>query len=120
MIEDDDATAKLISIALTEAGMKWWRYSNGAGAASALAGEHPSLRARVILLDLDLPAVNGYELIGVLQRDGTLEATKVICVTGNHSPEAEEQVRALGATQYVTKPFLIDDLVRAVQTALGR
>ena len=29
-------------------------------------------------------------------------------------------MRALGATQYVTKPFVIDDLVRAVQTALGR
>jgi diguanylate cyclase (GGDEF)-like protein len=120
IVEDEDAASELMSHMLTERGQRCWRFSNGAGAASLLGGEEPRVRARVILLDLNMPAVNGVELLGVLKRDGVLRSTKVIVVTASDDDEKRKRVRELGAIDYLVKPVEHNTLAAAVDRALGR
>jgi diguanylate cyclase (GGDEF)-like protein len=120
IVEDEDAASELISHMLTHRGHRCWRFSNGAGAATLLGGSEPKVRARVVLLDLNMPAVNGMELLGMLQRDDVLRTTKVIVVTASDDTETRARTRTLGAVDYLVKPVEPADLVEAVDRALGR
>ena len=120
VIEDDDSTAELIAHTLTNAGFRWWRFSNGASAAAQLTGETPRLRARVILLDVTMPAFDGFEVLALLGRDGVLEASKVIMLTAATEEDTKAKAFDLGAHGYITKPFKLDALVSEVNEAMGR
>jgi diguanylate cyclase (GGDEF)-like protein len=120
IVEDEDAASEVMSYLLTERGHRCWRFSNGAGAATLLGGEEPKVRARVILLDLNMPAVNGMELLSMLKRDGVLRATNVIVVTASDDDETRSRTRSLGAVDYLVKPVDPTALAAAVDKALGR
>jgi diguanylate cyclase (GGDEF)-like protein len=120
IVEDEDAASELMSHMLTQRGHRCWRFSNGAGAATLLGGSEPKVRARVVLLDLNMPAVNGMELLGMLQRDDVLRTTRVIVVTASDDPETRTRTRALGAVDYLVKPVEPAALTHAVDRALGR
>jgi diguanylate cyclase (GGDEF)-like protein len=120
IVEDEDAASELMTHMLTERGQRCWRFSNGASAANLLSGQEPKVRARVILLDLNMPALNGMELLSVLERDGVLRSTNVIMVTASDDADARERTRALGAVDYLLKPVDPDALAAAVDRALGR
>ena len=120
VVEDDDATAEAMLYALGGRGHRCWRFSNGAGAVAMLAGEEPSLRARVIVLDLNLPAVSGLELLTVLAADGVLRTSRVIVVSVDGEAARVERARELGAQDFLVKPFAIETLADRVDAALGR
>ena len=120
IVEDEDAASELMSHFLTERGHRCWRFSNGAGAASMLAGDVPKVRARVILLDLNMPALDGVELLGLLKRDSILAGTKVIVVSARADDDSRVRTVILGASDYLTKPLDFDALARSVDRALGR
>lgn len=120
IIEDEDATASLIDVSLTGRGRRCWRFSNGAGAIAMLSGEQPLVRAGVILLDLNLPAVGGIELLTLWARDGLLRTSQVIVVSANADPVTVERARELGARDYIVKPVDLPSLAERVDEALGR
>lgn len=120
IVEDEDAAAEVIGAVLSERGHSCWRFSNGAGAVAMLAGARPQVRATVILLDLNLPAVDGLELLTLLARDGVLRASKLIVVSGNDDPAVIERTRSLGAEDYLIKPVDLPALAERVDAALGR
>jgi len=71
----------------------------------------------VVLLDIAMPGLDGVQ---VLQRILALEAAPpVIIVTGHEEGAHSEQTRALGAFDYITKPFDLSRLSRAVDAALA-
>ena len=59
----------------------------------------------VILLDIVMPEMDGYELLAKLKGDEDLKSIPVIIITALDSIEAEEKALRLGATDYITKPF---------------
>ncbi len=120
IIEDDEATSELITEALSSRGHRCWRFSNGAGAVAMLLGERPRVRARVMLVDLNLPAVGGVELLTVFGRDPSLRTSRIIVISAEDAPEMIQRTRDLGASDYFIKPLDIDDLVERVEGALGR
>jgi DNA-binding response OmpR family regulator/HPt (histidine-containing phosphotransfer) domain-containing protein len=120
IVEDEDAISDLISQALTARGYRCWRFSNGAGAAGMLTGSSPQVRARVILLDLNMPAVDGMELLAVLGRDGVLRTSRVIVVSARDSAEAISRAHDLGASEYHVKPVDLPALLETVGETLGR
>ncbi len=120
VIEDEDATSELFATVLTERGLRCWRFSNGAGAVQMLLGERPDVRARVILLDLNLPAVDGIELLTLFAREGILKSSRVIVATADCREGTIAQARDLGARDYLVKPIDLDDLTARVEEALGR
>ena len=120
IIEDEDATSELIAHTLNGRGLRCFRFSNGAGAVHMLLGNQPRVRARVILLDLNLPAVDGMELLTLFEREGILRSSRTLVVSADDDPRTVERARGLGASDYVVKPIDLDDLAGRVDAALGR
>ena len=116
--EDDDATATLIAHFLTEAGMRWWRFSNGASAAQNLCGPHPRLRARVILLDINMPKLDGVEVLRRLKADDRYAAMPVIMLTTTDDPREVQRCYGLGCNVYITKPVDVDQLLSLMRVWL--
>ena len=80
-------------------GLRCWRFSNGAGAVAMLLGERPRVRARVVILDLNLPAVDGMELLTLFSREGMLRGSRVIIASaderrGDASTRARSSARS--------------------------
>lgn len=120
VVEDDPVIADLVVRALGQHGISTCVLSDGAAAADALAGFPPSVDARVVLLDVDLPSLNGLDLLRRLQGTGTLERTKVIMLTARCGEAETIEAFDLGAIDHVAKPFSHPVLVRRVKLALGR
>ncbi|MDX2367710.1 MAG: diguanylate cyclase [Colwellia sp.] len=77
----------------------------------ATSGEQCLLLAKnmpqpdVILLDIEMPGMNGYDTCEALKKDNTTENIPVIFVTGRQGNEDEEKGLSLGAVDYITKPI---------------
>ena len=73
----------------------------------------------LILLDVGLPGMNGFELLQKLRKHPTLGSVPVIMLTGRASPQDVLQGMTSGADGYVSKPFQFDALAVAIKTVLG-
>ena len=87
-------------------------------------GEHVAQLARqhrpdLILLDLMMPVVDGFEALKQLRSDPAVREIPVIVVSAKSSPEDLELAARLGAVDFVTKPWSMVDLVARVGMALN-
>lgn len=73
----------------------------------------------LVILDLRLPGVDGFELCRDIRNDERLKKTKILAITAYDSPETKEKIIACGADAYLGKPFDISDLIKAVENLLG-
>jgi len=69
------------------------------------------------VIDYRLPGINGLDLIRRLK--DLYPATRTILITAYGSPDVEDEAARLRPSRYLDKPFRIDDLIRAVQSALA-
>ena len=74
------------------------------------------VRPELLLVDLKIPDMNGLEVIQECRRE--YPGTAVVMVTGFASVETAVEAMKLGAFDYLTKPFELDDLRRTVERAL--
>ena len=112
VIEDEGHVAGFIRDALTEIGYAVTVAAGGADALNKVTDDAPDL----VLLDLNLPDMPGFEVLDRLRARSP--ALPVVIVSGNTDPMMAEAARALGAVDYVTKPFELDRLSQAVAVAL--
>lgn len=112
LVEDERPIADLMELTLTGAGYRCVQANDGETAADLIA-EHDY---ELAVLDIMLPKVDGYELLGYLRSVGT----PVIFVTAKTS--LQDRVRGLqaGADDYLTKPFEPLELVARVESVLRR
>jgi DNA-binding response OmpR family regulator len=75
-------------------------------------------RFDAVVLDLGLPLASGYDLLRVLRAERP--TTPVIVLTTRDEPEARRAVLDVGASEYITKPFVLEDLRERVRACLGR
>ncbi len=118
LVEDDAAVATLLVHALQsrQYEVRWLR--SGQEAASALLGERPEIRARLILMEVNLPELDGLALLRSLGEQDVLRHTRVI-VLSSRSTEAETvQAFELGAFDYVPKPFSVPVLAERIRRAM--
>lgn len=88
--------------------------ADGQEALDKAAAERPDL----ILLDMNMPVMNGQEVLRRLRADPGLKDTPVIMLTARSSPEDVASASACGIADYVTKPFDFAELMEKVQAAL--
>jgi CheY-like chemotaxis protein len=79
-----------------------------------LAREH---RPNLILLDLNLPDMPGVEVLRRLRADPLTATTPVVVISGDAMPGQAERVRALGANDFVSKPFNLSRLLAVIDEA---
>jgi DNA-binding response OmpR family regulator len=115
VIEDDVATARLMKLQLGRQGFSVQIASNGFQGLKMVQTEPPDL----ILLDLMLPGMDGYEILNRLRAESPTANTPVVIVSAK-SRTADKQVAAkIGATAYLTKPYLPEELVSLVQSLIN-
>jgi len=112
VVEDEKAINDLIEMNLTEAGYECTCCYSGMEAANILETE----RFDLILLDIMLPEVSGYELMEYIK---PLDMP-VIFITAKGSVEDKVKGLRLGADDYLVKPFEIVELLARVETVLRR
>ena len=59
----------------------------------------------VILLDMQMPVMNGYEFLEIVQNDQLMSNIPIIVVTATNTPDEEEKCLSLGASDFITKPY---------------
>lgn len=114
----DEAQASLLVHALHTRGYRSRELRDGRMTAGLMTGASPSLEAGVVLLDVDLPRLDGLSLLRRFAAEGILERTRAIVLT---SPSVGDDVAAaveLGAFDYVAKPFSLPVLVNRIRRAL--
>jgi DNA-binding response OmpR family regulator len=68
-------------------------------------------RPDLVVLDIMLPDINGKEVCQRVRSDSTLEAVKIICISGMVEQDKVADLRAAGADDFVQKPFTVDKLM---------
>ncbi len=116
VVDDEADILSVLVYHLSRDGYRVTTAVNGAGALASAASEGPDL----ILLDIMLPGMDGYEVLQRLRNDERTRAIPVILLTARR--EEEERVRGFetGADDYITKPFSARELTLRVGALLRR
>ncbi len=115
VVEDSKAIRSLIRVALEEAGGFFVAEAgNGLEALKALPMQHLDL----IITDINMPDINGLELIGYVKSNPEYSTIPLIIVSTEKTEEDKKRGLALGASGYVVKPFKKEDLMAIVMRVL--
>lgn len=115
VIEDDATFLDLLRVHLASAGHEVLTAEDAAVGLRAVITEAPDL----ILLDLTVPYLDGFEMIKALRHDPATQAIPVVVLTGRDDDETFAEARRLGASHFLTKPVARDVLIRAIEAQLA-
>ncbi len=116
LVDDDHALGTLVVHALSARGWSLRWVQDGAEAVELL--DDPGFRARVVLLDVGLPGLDGLSVLRHLAQRGQLAATRVVMLTVRANEGEVLQALDLGAFDHVAKPFSVAVLVHRVRRAI--
>jgi two-component system, cell cycle response regulator DivK len=116
VVEDFDELYELYSDFLAGAGFSVEGSSTGKQAIEQAARARPD----VIVMDLGVPRVNGWEMIQLLKSEATTRHIPVLALTGHVEPHFVELARAAGADTVLRKPCALDELLREIERLLRR
>ncbi len=114
VIEDDSSLRDTLRMHLSAAGYSVRIAADATEAIRAILIGVPDL----ILSDITLPYMNGFELLEVLRRDESTRSIPVILLSGLVDDDNYVKGILLGATAYLTKPVLRDELLKTISGAL--
>ena len=112
IVEDEVPISRLLETSLTQAGYQCTCAFDGAGCADLLE----TRRFDLVLLDVMLPGADGFELLPWAQEQGA----PVIFITARSDVKDRVRGLKLGAEDYITKPFSIEELLARVEVVLRR
>jgi DNA-binding response OmpR family regulator len=112
VVEDNEHTAHLLEFMLQRAGYDVLTALNGRDAQEILDNEEP---VDIILLDLMLPYVSGFELIAIARDNPEWCYVPILVVSGKVLEQDIVKALDLGANDYVTKPFRPQELLARVR-----
>jgi DNA-binding response OmpR family regulator len=115
IVDDDQDIRRLLGIRLKAAGYEPVFAGDAISAVNQARNERPEL----ILLDLSLPAGDGYLVMERLKVMPALEGIPVIVVSARDPQTEQERMAQSGADAFFRKPFDYDELLAAIKRALG-
>lgn len=117
LIEDDDGHALLVEKNLRRAGLKngFLRLRDGQEALDHFFGGAAQLDSTVILLDINMPRVDGVAVLQRLKASPSTASVPVVVLTTTDDPREVERCYALGCNVYITKPVQYDAFIEAVR-----
>jgi chemotaxis family two-component system response regulator Rcp1 len=121
LVEDNPGDVRLTQEALRDAPVhhNFHVARDGAEALAFLRGEpphHDHPRPDLVLLDLNLPKMNGREVLAAMKRDSALCHIPVVILTTSQADKDICESYQLGANAYVTKPVSLDQFVKVVSS----
>jgi two-component system, chemotaxis family, chemotaxis protein CheY len=116
IVEDSSTTRALIRAVIDELGdFDTVEATTGFEALKML----PQQEYDLIITDINMPDINGLELIHFVRSNARYSSVPIIIVSTERSEEDKKRGMALGATSYVTKPFKSPELQEAIRKIIG-
>ncbi|HEY9643045.1 MAG TPA: hybrid sensor histidine kinase/response regulator, partial [Coleofasciculaceae cyanobacterium] len=114
IVEDSITTRQTLALSLQKAGYQVLQAKDGQEALDQLQ-QSP---VRLVICDLEMPRMNGFEFLSHCQRDPALASLPVIILTSRSSEKHRLLASQLGATAYITKPYIEHKLLNMVYELL--
>lgn len=116
IVEDEDNIALALSTVLGREGWDLSRIEDGAAALDAIRAGRPDL----VILDVMLPSVSGYEICQQIRLEPELAGTRILMMTARGNAMERRKGLALGADGFIAKPFDLADLMGQARALLAR
>ncbi len=122
VVEDEPVNRQLLLTMLVHLGHRVIEASNGLEALQVLAAvpDAATLAVDVVLLDLHMAQMDGFDVLVRLRGNPATRNLPVICISAHARQEDQEKALRLGADAYIVKPFRRQQLIVAVDGALLR
>ena len=114
VVDDNPVSRELIREVLASPDLRISEAANGKEALQRILDEMPDL----VLLDILMPGLSGYEVLHRIKGDPLLDRTLVLAFTAFAMPEDREKALAAGFDGYVTKPINASDLRKQIESLL--
>ncbi|MFN7952421.1 MAG: response regulator [bacterium] len=114
-VDDSPSMRKLVASTLTSAGHQVLEAEDGVAALRVAQGRSVQL----VITDVNMPNMNGLELIGKLRGLATYKFTPILVLTTEMDPNKKQQAKASGATGWIVKPFDPDTLLATIRKVIG-
>lgn len=115
LVEDEDNIALALEFLIARKGFDLHRVADGRLAVDALASNPPDL----VVLDLLMPGMSGYEVLQHIRETDELTGLKVLLMTASGGEIERRKGLAMGADDFMTKPFDTTELIRKICALLG-
>ena len=112
VVDDEPDVLLLCRLNLQQRGHELLEAADGSTALALARDQHPD----VIVLDLMLPGISGYDVLEALQRDEVTTDIPVLVLTAKSLRADRERSHGLGASAFLTKPFLPNELCELVDS----
>ena len=116
IVEDDDDVRWLVQVVLERAGFRTDAVAAGGSALAAARTDVP----RLVVLDVEIPDVDGLEVCRRLKADASTADSSVLMMSSSTTEEDVTAGYAAGADDYLTKPFTPSELVHRVTRLMPR
>lgn len=116
IVEDNPANMKLAIFLLESAGHTALSARDAEAGLTLARNEHPNL----ILMDIQLPGMDGLEAVVLLKRDDSTRVIPVIALTALAMKGDEERIRAAGCDGYIAKPIRYQEFLATIAAQLAR
>jgi DNA-binding response OmpR family regulator len=116
LVEDNPGISRLVEFKLTHENMNVVIATNGVDGLAKAKELMPDL----ILLDVMLPGIGGFEVLQAIRDDEATNSLKVIMLTSKNREEDLQRGFSLGVLEYISKPFKLGELMMRIDRALSR
>jgi two-component system response regulator len=124
LIEDNSADVLLVQLALKESGILYemTRFKNGEAALASLCppggGTINAFHPDAILLDLNTPKSDGFEVLGKLRQNPHLTDVPIAILTSSRANSDKHRASLMGAVRYIEKPAQLEEFLTTVGGAI--
>ena len=116
VVDDEPDNRDIMQVIVEEiVGCQTMLARDGQEALAAVSQRKPDL----ILLDLMLPKVDGFQVMTKLREDPETRNIPIIAITAMAQPKDKERAVAAGAVDFIDKPFDLDEVAQKIRSALG-
>lgn len=115
VVEDEESLLKLESILLTSKGYQVTGVRDGLAALEEIARKRPDL----VVLDVMLPGMDGFQVCRAIKDDEATRSIPVIMLTAKKSAQDLERGKEAGADAYLTKPFKSARVLEVIEDLIG-
>jgi len=115
VVEDEPNIVMALEFLMTQQGYEVRSVNDGDSALAEVGREPPD----ILLLDLNIPGRDGFEVCEAIRANPAWKRIPILVLTGKDRDADRSKALALGADDYLTKPFATQDVVAKVKARLG-
>ncbi len=116
IVDDDPAVRKVIGLRLDREGYRVTTAENGFEAGIMVSQQRPDL----VLLDLFMEGIDGFEVCRTIKSDDNLKPIKVLAISGVNDDEIEQRILAEGADGFLSKQARFETVLSRIKTLLNQ